>query len=169
MVCIGWTSRGLRGTAGVNKRSTGLPEFYCTGERTMQLERYLIEHCAPTLASLKAGSLICLKETVEGELDRQIHTWNARLREKGLVLMALRRPIRKAEKNGTKITTLSDATMEYMYLVALGSVKLSGEYAKMFDYFPVSYTHLRGDDKRSVLLRARGHYTVRQYLPDAGR
>ena len=38
----------------------------------MQLERYLIEHCAPTLASLKAGSLICLKETVEGELDRQI-------------------------------------------------------------------------------------------------
>ncbi len=91
MVCIGWTSRGLRGTAGVNKRSTGLPEFYCTGERTMQLERYLIEHCAPTLASLKAGSLICLKETVEGELDRQIHTWNARLREKGLVLMALRR------------------------------------------------------------------------------
>ena len=57
----------------------------------MQLERYLIEHCAPTLASLKAGSLICLKETVEGELDRQIHTWNARLREKGLVLMALRR------------------------------------------------------------------------------
>ena len=45
------------------------------------------------------------------------------------------RAIRKAEKNGTKITTLSDATMEYMYLVALGSVKLSGEYAKMFDYF----------------------------------
>lgn len=37
--------------------------------------------------------------------------------------------------DGTKITTLSDATMEYMYLVALGSVKLSGEYAKMFDYF----------------------------------
>lgn len=40
------------------------------------------------------------------------------------------RAICKAEKNGTKITTLSDATMEYMYLVALGSVKLSGEYAK---------------------------------------
>ena len=45
------------------------------------------------------------------------------------------RAIRKAEKNGTKITVLSDATMEYMYLVSLGSVKLSGEYAKAFGYF----------------------------------
>lgn len=45
------------------------------------------------------------------------------------------RAIRKAEKNGTKITVLSDATMEYMYLVSLGSVKLSGEYAKTFGYF----------------------------------
>lgn len=45
------------------------------------------------------------------------------------------RAIRKAEKNGAKITVLSDATMEYMYLVSLGSVKLSGEYAKAFGYF----------------------------------
>lgn len=45
------------------------------------------------------------------------------------------RAIRKAEKNGTKITVLSDATMEYMYLVSLSSVKLSGEYAKAFGYF----------------------------------
>ena len=43
--------------------------------------------------------------------------------------------IRKAEKNGAKITVLSDAVMEYLYLVALGSEKLSGEYAKAFDYF----------------------------------
>ena len=45
------------------------------------------------------------------------------------------RAIRKAEKNGAKITVLSDATMEYMYLVSLSSVKLSGEYAKAFGYF----------------------------------
>lgn len=31
------------------------------------------------------------------------------------------RDIRKAEKNGIKITVLSDAAMEYLYLVALGS------------------------------------------------
>lgn len=45
------------------------------------------------------------------------------------------RTIRKAEKNGSRITTLSDATMEYLYLIALGSEKLSGENAKAFDYF----------------------------------
>lgn len=45
------------------------------------------------------------------------------------------RAIRKAEKNGAKITTLSDATMEYLYLVALGRETLSGENLTAFDYF----------------------------------
>ena len=45
------------------------------------------------------------------------------------------RAIRKAEKEGTKITTLSDATMEYLYLVALGTETLSGENLTAFDYF----------------------------------
>lgn len=45
------------------------------------------------------------------------------------------RAIRKAEKNGTKITTLSDATMEYLYLVALGRETLSGENLTAFNYF----------------------------------
>lgn len=45
------------------------------------------------------------------------------------------RAMRKAEKSGTKVTTLSAAAMEYMYLVALGSENLSGEYSRMFDYF----------------------------------
>lgn len=45
------------------------------------------------------------------------------------------RTIRKAEKNGTKITTLSDATMHYLYLVALSGESLSGENAIAYYYF----------------------------------
>ena len=45
------------------------------------------------------------------------------------------RTIRKAEKQGMKITTLSDATMEYLYLTALGAETLDGENLKAFDYF----------------------------------
>lgn len=45
------------------------------------------------------------------------------------------RAIRKAEKNGTKITTLSDATMRYLYLVALSGESLLGENATAYYYF----------------------------------
>jgi len=75
------------------------------------------------------------------------------------------RAIRKAEKNGTKITVLSDATMEYMYLVSLGSVKLSGEYAKAFGYFLTklgrnleSGTMIR-KVQTAVILQKAGHKT----------
>lgn len=75
------------------------------------------------------------------------------------------RAIRKAEKNGTKITVLSDATMEYMYLVSLGSVKLSGEYAKAFGYFLAklgrnleSGTMIR-KAQTTVILQKAGHKT----------
>jgi len=60
------------------------------------------------------------------------------------------RDIRKAEKNGIKITVLSDAAMEYLYLVALGSEKLSGEYAKAFDYF---LTKLGGNLENGTMIR----------------
>ena len=75
------------------------------------------------------------------------------------------RAIRKAEKNGAKITVLSDATMEYMYLVSLGSVKLSGEYAKAFGYFLTklgrnleSGTMIR-KAQTAVILQKAGHKT----------
>lgn len=75
------------------------------------------------------------------------------------------RAIRKAEKNGTKITVLSDATMEYMYLVSLGSIKLSGEYAKAFGYFLTklgrnleSGTMIR-KVQTAVILQKAGHKT----------
>ena len=40
--------------------------------------------------------------------------------------------------------------MEYLYLVALGSEKLSGEYAKAFDYF---LTKLGGNLENGTMIR----------------
>ena len=59
------------------------------------------------------------------------------------------RAIRKAEKNGSKITVLPDAVMEYLYLVALGSEKPSGEYAIAHSYF---LTKLGGNLESGTML-----------------
>lgn len=73
------------------------------------------------------------------------------------------RAIRKAEKSGNKITTLSDAVMEYLYLVALGSEKLSGEYAGAHGYFLTKLGHnlesgtMLRKAQTAVILQAAGH------------
>ena len=54
------------------------------------IEKCLIEHCAPTLASLKAANLFnaCCEE---GEnIDLQISWWNQLMNPKGVKLLALR-------------------------------------------------------------------------------
>lgn len=56
----------------------------------MSIERSLIEHCAPTLASLKAGSLFCLLSPVTQSLHAQIRAVNAQLMPKGLCLRLLK-------------------------------------------------------------------------------
>lgn len=43
--------------------------------------------------------------------------------------------IRKAEKNGTKITAISDATMNYLYLIALGNEKVPAANEAAYRYF----------------------------------
>ena len=53
------------------------------------MEKYLIAHCAPTLASLKTASLFCFAVSRE-ELSRQLAEWNTKLQEKGIFLTALR-------------------------------------------------------------------------------
>lgn len=45
------------------------------------------------------------------------------------------RDIRKAEKNGAKITTNSDAAMRYLYLIALGGRKVPAQYEAAYRYF----------------------------------
>lgn len=56
----------------------------------MSLERSLIEHCSPTLASLKAGSLFSFLSPVCESLCREIDALNAQLQKKGLTLRLVR-------------------------------------------------------------------------------
>lgn len=53
------------------------------------LDRYLIEHCSPTLASLKTASLFTYR--FEDDLDSTLETWNEVFSEKGIELIVLRR------------------------------------------------------------------------------
>lgn len=53
-------------------------------------EKYLIDHCAPTLASLKTGSLFNLPLSEADDLPEQTQRWNRELGEKGITLYILR-------------------------------------------------------------------------------
>ena len=57
----------------------------------MNIERYLIEYCSPTLASLKTASLFCFAAENEIDLQEQIQNWNHMLRRKGLLMLSLKR------------------------------------------------------------------------------
>lgn len=47
------------------------------------LERYLIEHCAPTLASLKTANLFTYHYDNGGELSEHLAEWNLSFKSKG--------------------------------------------------------------------------------------
>ena len=53
------------------------------------LEKYLIEHCSPTLASLKTANLFTYAYDGEAEFQEEYRLWEARFREKGVSLMAV--------------------------------------------------------------------------------
>ena len=53
------------------------------------LDRYLIDHCSPTLASLKTASLFWYSYTCRRELQETIAVWNRRFQKKGLFLLVL--------------------------------------------------------------------------------
>ena len=56
----------------------------------MSIERSLIEHCSPTLASLKVGSLFSFLAPVCDDLHAQIRVLNDQLKEKGLILQLVK-------------------------------------------------------------------------------
>lgn len=60
------------------------------------LEKYLINHCAPTLASIKTANLFCCTVKSETELKNQLKELNIQFYKKGLFLMVLRRRGNKA-------------------------------------------------------------------------
>lgn len=54
------------------------------------IERSLIRHCSPTLASLKTASLFTLGFTCPQELNEVLGEWNKRLSDKGVAMIPLR-------------------------------------------------------------------------------
>ncbi len=62
----------------------------------MSIEKYLVEHCSLTLASLKTASLFTVSYSCEKELDRQVEYWNKLLFEKGVLLFVLKKKNKKA-------------------------------------------------------------------------
>ena len=56
----------------------------------MSLEKYLIDHCASTLASLKMGSLFNVDYDSEEELFSHVAEWNRMLNGKGVYMAVLR-------------------------------------------------------------------------------
>lgn len=54
------------------------------------IEQYVIEYCAPTLASLKTGNLFSLPSVSQEDLKSFILTWNEKLREKGVKVVILK-------------------------------------------------------------------------------
>lgn len=55
------------------------------------LEKYLIEHCSPTLASIKTANLFTYAYGSEDDLKTQVYYWNQSVREKGISLLILRK------------------------------------------------------------------------------
>lgn len=54
------------------------------------MERYLVEHCSPTLASLKTANLFSYTCSSREELEAYILFWNHCMSEKGVSLCTLR-------------------------------------------------------------------------------
>lgn len=56
----------------------------------MSIERSLIEHCSPTLASLKVGSLFSFLSPICRDLHEEVQRLNALLQQKGLTLRLIK-------------------------------------------------------------------------------
>lgn len=64
-----------------------------------RIERELIRHCSPTLASLKTASLFTLEfadRPEPNELNAALREWNIRLSDKGVAMIALRETTNRA-------------------------------------------------------------------------
>ncbi|MCM1055015.1 MAG: DUF3793 family protein [Bacteroides sp.] len=54
------------------------------------IEKSLIRHCSPTLASLKTASLFTVKYNCRKELNEILCRWNRSLSDKGVTMLSLR-------------------------------------------------------------------------------
>ncbi|MCR4786816.1 MAG: DUF3793 family protein [Lachnospiraceae bacterium] len=58
-------------------------------------EELIIEHCSPTLAGIKAGSMFSVRVTEDTDINREVKELNKVLRKKGLRVI----PLKKTSKN----------------------------------------------------------------------
>ena len=56
----------------------------------MPLDRYLIDHCSPTLANLKTANLFSCRYSSQEQLAAQVLGWHRALEPKGVCLRLLR-------------------------------------------------------------------------------
>ena len=59
------------------------------------LERYLVEHCSPTLASIKTANLFTFTYHSSEEVTQYIEDWNKKFQPKGVSIAILRNRIKK--------------------------------------------------------------------------
>ena len=57
----------------------------------MSLDKYLVEHCSPTLASLKTANMFSCRYESERALENAINTWNELFTDKGVELIVLKK------------------------------------------------------------------------------
>ena len=55
------------------------------------LERYLVEHCSPTLASIKTANLFCMPYSSIEELESQLGELSEQFKDKGITVSIVRR------------------------------------------------------------------------------
>ncbi|MDO4556588.1 MAG: DUF3793 family protein [Lachnospiraceae bacterium] len=60
------------------------------------MDRYLVQHCSPTLASLKTANLFTYSYENDSALQLQMEYWNREMAEKGISLLVLRKHEHKA-------------------------------------------------------------------------
>lgn len=60
-------------------------------ERSAYLERLLIEHCSPTLASIKTGNLFTISYDNPTQLKEVVRLWNEYFKGKGITVYVLKK------------------------------------------------------------------------------
>ena len=62
----------------------------------MSLDKYLVQHCAPTLASIKTANLFSCSYESESNLEYAVKVWNEIFKNKGIELIVLKKQKEKA-------------------------------------------------------------------------
>ena len=113
----------------------------------MSLDKYLVEHCSPTLASLKTANMFSCKYEDNRALENAINTWNELFRNKGVELIVLKK------ENGFALIYVCRRTMLASDLNKDG-VK---EFLKAFGY--------RSTDTKYAIRKLKSRLKAQQDFP----